>query len=132
MLENVVQNYVGKVKQLLEGKELSFRNVVSSEVPEAPGVYLILNERNQVIYVGRTKNLRRRLPGEHKRGNIKGSQFRRALSLNFGFVNENQISHYVDLCTFKFKVVEDSEDRIRLEHFAVAVLAPILNLKLKQ
>lgn len=132
MLEDVARDYVNKVRELLEGKEICFSNVATSEVPEAPGVYVIFNEQNEVIYVGRTINLRRRLLREHRRGNVNGSQFRRALSRNFGFESEDQISGYIDQCTFKFKIIEDSKERIRLEHFAIAVLAPILNTKLEQ
>ncbi|MEM3875231.1 MAG: GIY-YIG nuclease family protein [Candidatus Bathyarchaeia archaeon] len=71
MIEGIALEYVGKVKELLGGRSFNFRNVVSSEVPNEPGVYVIFNERDEIIYVGRTKNLRRRLLGDHKRGNIR-------------------------------------------------------------
>jgi excinuclease UvrABC nuclease subunit len=131
LLENVALEYVGKVKELLNSKSLSFKNVASSEVPDRPGVYAIFDERGRVIYVGRTRNLRRRLLRDHKRGNVRGSQFRKALMQNYGLTDEEQINSYVDQFTFKFKEVDDPEERIRLEHFATAVLAPKLNMKLK-
>jgi len=132
LLENIALEYVGKVKELLANRSLSFKNIVSNEVPDRPGVYVIFDERGRVIYVGRTRNLRRRLLGDHRRGNVRGSQFRKALMQNYGLTNEEQINGYVDQCTFKFKEIEDPEERIRLEHFATAILAPILNMKLKQ
>jgi len=132
LIEGIALEYVGKVKELLGGRSFNFRNVVSSEVPNEPGVYVIFNERGEIIYVGRTKNLRRRLLGDHKRGNIRGSQFRKALMQNYGFASEEQISNYVDRCKFKFKEIADPLERIRLEHFATAILAPTLNMKLKQ
>lgn len=132
LIENVALEFVGKVKELLNGKSLGFRNVVSSEVPDCPGVYVIFDERDVVIYVGRTKNLRRRLLGDHRRGNVRGSQFRKALMQNYGLISEEQVNNYVDRCTFKFKEIEDPQERIRLEHFVIAILAPILNIKLKQ
>jgi hypothetical protein len=50
---------------------------------------------------------------------------------NYGLTDEEQINSHVDQFTFKFKEVYDPEERIRLEHFATAVLAPKLNMKLK-
>ena len=132
MVEEAAIEYVGKVKELLASSSLSFRNATSNEVPDKAGVYLILNEHGKVVYVGRTKNLRRRLLGDHRRGNVRGSQFRKALMHNHGFENEEQVSKYVEQCAFKFNEIDDAEERIRLEHFATAVLSPILNLKLKQ
>jgi hypothetical protein len=131
LLENVALEYVGKVKELLNSKSLSFKNVASSEVPDRPGVYAIFDERGRVIYVGRTRNLRRRLLRDHRRGNVRGSQFRKALMQNYGLTDEEQINSHVDQFTFKFKEVYDPEERIRLEHLATAVLAPKLNMKLK-
>ncbi|MEM1839092.1 MAG: GIY-YIG nuclease family protein [Candidatus Bathyarchaeia archaeon] len=99
---------------------------------DKPGVYVIFNERNEAIYVGRTRNLRRRLLYDHRRENVRGSQFRKALMQNYGFKNKDEISSYIDQkCRFKFKEIEDPAERIRLEHFAIAILAPLLNTKLK-
>jgi hypothetical protein len=73
VLENIALQYVSKIKELLVNRSLSFKNAHSSEVPDKPGVYVIFNEHNKIIYVGRARNLRRRLLGDHRRGNIKGS-----------------------------------------------------------
>jgi excinuclease UvrABC nuclease subunit len=132
LLENVALEYVGKVKELLASKSLSFKNVASGDVPDRAGVYVIFNEEGRVIYVGRTRNLRRRLLGDHRRGNVRCSQFRKALMQNYGLTGEEQINSYVNQFTFKFKEVDDPEERIRLEHFAIAILAPTLNVKPKQ
>jgi excinuclease UvrABC nuclease subunit len=132
LLENVALEYVGKVKELLASKSLSFKNVASDDVPDRAGVYVIFDEGGRVIYVGRTRNLRRRLLGDHRRGNVRGSQFRKALMQNYGLTDEEQINNYVNRFTFKFKELEDPEEKIRLEHFAIAILAPTLNVKLKQ
>jgi hypothetical protein len=50
---------------------------------------------------------------------------------NYGLISEKQINSYVDQCTFKFKEIEDPEERIRLEHFAITILTPTLNMKIK-
>jgi hypothetical protein len=131
-LENIASEYIRKVKELLASKSLSFKNATSRDVPDKPGVYVIFDEHDKIIYIGRTRNLRRRLLRDHKRGDIKGSQFRKALMQNYNLTSEAQINSYVDQCTFKFKEIEDSEERIRLEHFAIAILAPTLNMKIKQ
>jgi hypothetical protein len=69
---------------------------------------------------------------QFRRGDIRGSQFRRALMQNYN-LDESGISDNIrQKCTFKFKETEDSVERIGLEHFATAILAPTLNMKLKQ
>jgi len=81
----------------------------------------------------RTRNLGRRLLGDHKRGNVKGSQFRKALGRNFALKSEDAITSYIlKNCSFQFMALEEFEETVRLEHFAIAVLGPILNIRLKQ
>jgi len=50
----------------------------SANVPREPGVYVIYDKK-AIIYAGRTKDLRRHLLSDHKRGNTEGSQFRKEL-----------------------------------------------------
>lgn len=134
MYESVVSQYTNKMEELLEKPKLSFSEASSEDVLREPGVYVIYDERlEKIIYVGRTRNLRRRLLGNHRRGNIKGSQFRKALGNNFALKPEAEITEYIlKNCSFRFMVVSSSEERIRLEHFSTAVLAPLLNVRLKQ
>jgi len=130
--ENIALQYVEKVKELLRSQSFSFGNR-NSDVHDKAGVYVIFNERNEIIYIGRTMNLRRRLLGNHRSGNIRGSQFRRALMQNYGLKDECEISNYIrQKCTFKFKEIEDSLERVRFEHYATTILAPTLNMELKQ
>jgi excinuclease UvrABC nuclease subunit len=122
------------MNKLLTGSRLNFFEASSEHVPKEPGVYAIYDKRVKAItYVGRTKNLRRRLLGDHKRGNVKGSQFRRALKQNFALESEMEITTYIlENCTFQFMVINEFDEMVRLEHFTTAILAPILNIKLKQ
>ena len=86
-----------------------------------------------MIYAGRNKNLRVRLLQQHKSGNIKGNQFRKALGQKYNLDTETKISNYIkDNCNFKLLEVESSEEMVRLEHFITAIMAPILNTELKQ
>ena len=134
MYEPVVSQYANKMKELLERPKLSFSEASSEDVLGEPGVYVIYDERlEKIIYVGRTRNMRRRLLGDHRRGSIEGSQFRKALGNNLKLKPEAKITEYIlKNCSFQFMVVKSSEEMIRLEHFSTAVLAPLLNVRLKQ
>lgn len=91
MQENVVSRYTELLKELLARPRYSVPEV-SPDIPKAPGVYVIYDKRmDAIIYVGRTKNLRRRLLGEHMRGNVRGSHFRKALGRNFILNSEDKI-----------------------------------------
>jgi hypothetical protein len=118
---------------LLSQQPYSFDNQ-TVQVPTEPGVYIIHNKTlNNVIYVGRTKNLRMRLMSQHRRGNVRGSQFRKALQSYALLESEQEISSYIkDKCGFRFTLEPNFEKRVRLEHFTTAILGPILNTKLKQ
>jgi hypothetical protein len=71
--------------------------------------------------------------GDHKRGNVKGSQFRKVLGRNFSLKSEDEITTYIlENCSFQFLSLGEFEEIVRLEHFAIAVLGPILNVRLKQ
>jgi len=122
------------MNKLLTEPRFSFSEASSKDVPEELGVYVIYDKKVEaIIYVGRTKNLRRRLLGDHERGTVRGSQFRRALQENFALKSESDITGYIlENCSFQFLVIKEFEEMVRLEHFTTAILAPILNVKLKQ
>jgi len=122
------------LKKLLAEPRYHFATASSQDIPKAQGIYVIHDKRKDtIIYSGRTKNLKRRLLGDHKRGNIRGSQFRKALGRNFTLKSEDAITTYILAnCSFQFMTLEEFEQIVRLEHFAIAVLGPVLNLRLKQ
>jgi len=104
----IISYFTQMLGELMASQIFNFKSVHVELVPKKAGVYLILNEHSEVIYVGRTKNLCRRLLGDHMRGNIRDSQFRKALMQNYGLKNEEQISSYIkEKCSFKFKVIEN-------------------------
>jgi excinuclease UvrABC nuclease subunit len=119
---------------LLASERKAFSKASFTDIPKAPGVYTIHNTKlRAIIYIGRTGNLRRRLLGNHKSGNVRGSQFRKALGSCFNLQSEDQITQYIlDNCDFQYIVIKGFGEMVRLEHFATAVLAPVLNVKLKQ
>jgi len=134
LYEGIVSDYIGMLRKLLAKPKHRFADASSQDVLKASGVYVIYDKRiNEIVYAGRTKNLRRRLLGDHKSGNVKGSQFRKALGRNFTLKSEDEISSYIlKNCSFQFLPLEEFEEIVRLEHFAIAVLGPILNVRLKQ
>jgi predicted GIY-YIG superfamily endonuclease len=132
--ENTVALYSEKLKQIFSQPILRFGEATSAQVPEESGVYIIHDRSsNQIIYAGRSRNLRRRLLQQHKRGNIEGSRFRKALVQKLNLESEMQITDYVSSnCSFQFLAVDSFEEMVRLEHFVTAILAPTLNTELKQ
>ena len=80
MYEGIVARYLKRLKEVLGQPPKNFADNSLDNVPKKPGVYVIHDKKSQrIIYAGRTKNLRRRLLSDHRRGNIEGSQFRKAL-----------------------------------------------------
>jgi DNA-directed RNA polymerase subunit RPC12/RpoP len=123
-----------KLKQILDQPVYNFSEATPEQVPAVSGIYVIYdNSSNQMIYAGRSKNLRICLLQQHKSGNVKDSQFRKALGQKHSLAGEAEISDYIkDNCSFKLLEVESFEEMVRLEHFITAIMAPILNTELKQ
>lgn len=128
-----ISQYLDMMALLLSQQPYSFKDE-AIKIPEKPGVYAISDDSlNGVIYVGRTKSLKRRLMNQHRSGNMRGSQFRKALQHYASLKSEQEITNYIkNNCNFRYKIEEDFEKQIRLEHFTTAILGPILNTKLKQ
>ena len=112
MYESVVSHYVEKMKKLLTKPRYRCSDASSRDIPKEPGVYVIYDKRmDAIIYAGRTRNLKRRLLDDHKRGNVRGSQFRRALGRNFSLESESGITSYIlKNCSFQFMALEDFEE----------------------
>jgi hypothetical protein len=56
-------------EKLLQSKRLSFQGLTPSMLESVPGVYAIFDrDRDVTLYVGRTKNIRRRLYTNHLMG----------------------------------------------------------------
>ena len=134
LFERAISHYLEMLKKLLAQPRYRFADASSRDTPKEQGVYVIYDKRiGAITYAGRTSDLRRRLLGDHKRGNVRGSQFRKALGRNFALNSEDEITSYIlRNCSFQFIVLDEFEEIIRLEHFAIAVLDPILNVRLKQ
>ena len=134
MIESTIELYSKRLAQILNQPVYRFATVTLRRVPKESGVYLIHDDSlKQIIYAGRSKNLRTRLLQQHRKGNVRGSQFRKALGQKHEFGSEPEISAYIrDNCSFQFLPVDKFDEMVRLEHFVTAILAPVLNTELKQ
>ncbi len=132
--EEAIASYAKKLKQALNQPKYNFVQVTANQIPDQPGVYLIRDDTsNQIVYVGRTRNLRTSLLQRHKLGDVEGSQFRKLLSKKLKMDDEAKISDYImNNLSFQFLPVEGFGERVRLEHFIIAILAPTLNTKIRQ
>ena len=133
-IQSSITKYFKMLKQILDQPIFSFAESTMEQVPSVSGVYVIYdNSSNQMIYAGKTKNLKVHLLKQHQKGNIKDSKFRKALARKFSLENENQVTNYVRKnCSFKLIELESLTEMLRLEHFITAVMAPVLNTQLKQ
>ena len=134
LIESTLASYSEKLKQILNQPIYSFAEATSKQVPATSGVYVIYDHSsNQMVYAGRSKNLRARLLQQHKTGYIRGSFFRKNLGQKHNLDSVTKISNYIkDNCSFKLLEVKSYEEMVRLEHFITAIMAPVLNTGLKQ
>ncbi len=107
-------------------------------MPKKSGDYLISSASDSsIVYIGTSGNLNRRILSQHKAGNIGGSNFRRTVAIHFLHDSakitspelEARISKYIlQHFSFQFLLIDDYLERIKFEHFATAILSPVLNL----
>ena len=128
-IEEKIAHYREELGRLLNSPIYEFSRQDRKNVQEVPGVYIIYHKsRGQILYIGESDNLRRRLFSNHRSGNRRGSAFRRALSRWEKLEEERKIRDYiVQICSFQVLLVSDRLKRKRFEHFAIAVLSPTLN-----
>jgi len=101
-----------------------------TDVPDCPGIYIIYDGGGLPCYVGQSRNLRRRLLVDHRAGNCKSSIFRRKLARMKRLDSELAVTFYIrEECAFRFLEVESERERLEIEHFAVALLSPVLNAR---
>ena len=128
--DSTIQSLREDLKTILDSSMYNFAQLQMQNVtiPPKPGLYAIYDKTaNLLLYVGESCSLRRRLSNDHLKGDRIGSSFRRNLSYWKNFDNEGDISAYIVAnCKFQFRQCELITAK-RLEHFAIAVLEPLLN-----
>lgn len=87
-----------------------------SVIPEQPGCYTYRNERGEVIYVGKAKNLRKRIASYFQKSDIDRKT--KALLRSFN--------------TIEYMVVETELDALLLENNLIKQFSPVYNVMLKE
>lgn len=127
-LETFVKPLIEEMNAFLHDKEHSSWAPLEN-MTEKPGMYLIYGRDGGPIYVGGAINLKSCLLRDFKNGNVENSQFRKALKQTFSFKSEEEITkHISDNYSYQFEIIEDPRERIKLEHFIIAILVPFLNI----
>lgn len=97
-----------------------FSSVVPSDLPEEAGVYMIwLKDTKEVLYVGRTKNIRRRMYTSHLMGNKSSARLKKYLVDDEGLpdiVSYAEAKQYIkDNCCFQYILVKGNNERGHIE-----------------
>lgn len=125
VLQERATTLMASLRHLLSAAPFSF---VNADIPERPGIYVIHDGAGQAYYVGQSRNLRRRLLIDHRKGNGKSNIFRRKLAHLEHLDSEPAVTSYiVEKCSIRFLELDSEGDRLELEHFATALLSPVLN-----
>lgn len=96
-------------------KEITHLKQIVLSLPEKPGVYQYLNAKDEIIYVGKAKNLKRRV----------SSYFNKEQQSTKTRVLVKQI------CDIKYIVVESEQDALLLENSLIKKHQPRYNILLK-
>lgn len=122
--DSLIKQYCGQLEYLLNSKTHNFSSIIIKDIPKVSGVYAIFGENCDLLYVGKTGNLQRRLIDNHLRGGRRSSAFRRNLAEHYDLDEERRITDYIKTCSFKYL---ESDEVGNMEHFAIAILKPKLN-----
>jgi len=82
-------------KKLLEITPIFIYKINLDKINETPGVYLIYNGNNKIIYVGETKNLNRRIKGDISRGKKRYHSLLSILAKKYNLKDENEVKKFV-------------------------------------
>jgi len=125
LLEERADAFMRSLCSLLSSTPSSFAN---ADIPERPGIYVIYGGAGQPYYIGQSSNLRLLLLVDHRKGNGKSSIFRRKLARIKQLESEPAVTSFIiEKCSLRFLELESEWERLKLEHFATAILSPVLN-----
>ncbi|OAA84691.1 GIY-YIG nuclease family protein [Clostridium ljungdahlii] len=107
-------------EKIQDNEILEFNNLKPSMIEEVPGVYLIAHkETNQILYVGRTTNMRRRIYTNHLQGNQSTARLKKYLVEDLNETNIKSMKEAKEYlknnCYFKFMKIGDMNERGRIE-----------------
>ena len=130
-MQSIIDEYKSLIDNLLDSKKISFDDNLSARLLKEPGVYIIWeidSDKEIAIYVGKTKNIKRRIKDDHYRGDRVASTLKRKLINNTEYKDEKDVMRYLsNKCYIQFLILEDANLRSRFEHFVISVLSPLWN-----
>lgn len=129
-MEVLINRYKKMINELLKNPVFEFNLTLSTNLPRKPGVYRIFEKEDpeKAIYIGKSKNLKSRIVGDHYRGDRIASTLKRKLIRDMGLSDEKDVMDYLsNKCSVQFIITEDKQIQTGFEHFAVAVLTPKWN-----
>lgn len=119
-LDNILVTAKRLVWQLVKNE-----NCVTKDIPKTQGVYLIYNKGGGIIYVGKAKNLHRRINSDHISGEekITTSTFRGQLMKKQGLAAGKGLRQWViDNCLFSYIEIPDSDMCDMVESLTILTL----------
>ncbi len=122
-MDTLVQKAKQKAKELLEKKPIPGNLLI--DVPRLQGVYFVYEKKGKVIYIGKSRNLKTRLLGEHVSGDNdhSTSNFRRKLSKKYDMLPGQAMKEWIVInCAFAWVEVEDADLTSLVESLLIAYL----------
>jgi excinuclease ABC, C subunit len=111
----MIFDFVSRGTQNMKEKNADILNLILSALPESPGCYQFFNDNAEIIYVGKAKNLKKRV----------ASYFKKEIPENKTKVLVKQIRD------IKYIVVETEEEALLLENNLIKQYRPRYNVLLK-
>jgi len=91
-------------------KQIKMARLNRKDIPDDPGVYAIYKPNNErPLYIGRTNNLKRRIYGNHLKGNRKVSTLRRKLFKELK--DEKRVTEFLETCSIRYIPLESMCER---------------------
>ncbi|MFC1927363.1 hypothetical protein ACFLW7_02145 [Chloroflexota bacterium] len=117
---------------LINCTPISFGRIVPSMIPEVGGVYLITTRRSRyevAYYIGRSKNLRRRIYTNHLMGPIANARLKRYLVGSGECRDVKDAKEFIrNNCSVRWIEENDSRRRGAIEGYCVGLLFPIYGI----
>jgi hypothetical protein len=108
------------VKQLVDAPPCAI-----SDLPKVQGAYLIYEKSGNIMYVGKGKNLKRRICSDHRGGDqlMSTSTFRKSVNRKYGIQAGQQLRDWVcNNCSFAFVAIPDPDLCSAVETLTVRLL----------
>lgn len=121
-----------KLNELLIADRLEFKTLIPRKITQEGGVYIITDSRNPgneiPYYIGRTKNLRRRIYTNHLMGPLTNARLKKYLvndPVQERILDKNSAKEFIrENCSVRWIVEQDYKFRGYYEGYFTGVLKP--------